>query len=69
MIKHIVVIDKCKGCGKCIEACGLELWELVDNDNSSKKIAKAVSEAAVICHLCLCCRDACPENAITVVEE
>ncbi len=68
MVKHIVEIEKCRGCGKCVEECGLELWEMVDAAGG-KQIARVIAEAADICHMCLCCSDACPEKAITIVEE
>jgi 2-oxoglutarate ferredoxin oxidoreductase subunit delta len=68
MVKHIVDIEKCRGCGKCIEECGLELWELVDSEEGNK-IAQTIAEAKDICHMCLACRDACPEDAITIIED
>ena len=37
MVKHIVDMDKCRGCGKCIEECGLELWELIDIEDGQKR--------------------------------
>ena len=68
MVKHIVDIEKCRGCGKCVDECGLELWKLVDAEEGKKK-ARVTEEAKDICHMCLCCHDACPEDAITIVEE
>ena len=68
MVKHIVDIEKCRGCGKCVEECGLELWELVDTEEGKKR-AQAIAEAKDICHMCLACRDACPEDAITIIED
>lgn len=67
MVKHIVALEVCRGCGKCVEACGLELWELVETDDGKKK-ASVIEEASEICHMCLACRDACPEEAITIVD-
>ena len=68
MVKHIVLMEKCRGCGKCLEECSLELWELVDAEEGTKR-AQVIEEAKDICHMCLCCRDACPEDAITIIEE
>ncbi len=68
MVKHIVAVDKCRGCGKCVDICSLELWELVDTDDG-KKIAEVIEEAAEICHTCMACRDTCPEEAITIINE
>ena len=68
MVRHIVALEKCRGCGKCVEECGLELWELVETDDGKKK-ACVIEEARDICHMCLACHDACPEQAITIIEE
>jgi len=67
MVKHTVDTEKCRGCGKCVEMCGLELWELVDAEDN-RKIAQVIEEAGAICHMCLACHDACPEDAITITE-
>lgn len=68
MVKHIVDVEKCRGCAKCVEICSLELWELEDTADG-RKLACVIPEAAEICHCCLACRDACPEDAITIIEE
>ncbi len=68
MVKHVVDMEKCRGCGECVEMCGLELWELVEVEGGKKK-ARAVDEAKEICHMCQACRDACPEDAIKIFEE
>jgi NAD-dependent dihydropyrimidine dehydrogenase PreA subunit len=34
-----------------------------------KKIAMVIEEAGEICHTCMACRDACPEEAINVIRE
>ncbi|MCP4716815.1 MAG: 4Fe-4S dicluster domain-containing protein [Deltaproteobacteria bacterium] len=68
MAKHIIVLEKCRGCGKCVELCSLELWELVDAENGTQK-ARVIEGADVICHTCLACQDGCPEEAITVIRE
>ncbi len=68
MVKHSVDAEKCRGCGKCVEICSLELWELVDADGD-KKMAQVLEEAKDICHMCLACHDVCPEEAITITEE
>ena len=68
MVKHIVAVEKCRGCGKCVDICSLELWELVDGEGG-RKLARVIDEAGDICHACLCCRDACPEDALTIIKE
>ncbi len=68
MVKHILDESKCRGCGKCVDICSLELWDLVDTPDG-KKIAMVIEEAGEICHTCMACRDACPEEAINVIRE
>jgi 2-oxoglutarate ferredoxin oxidoreductase subunit delta len=68
MVRHIVDTEKCRGCGKCVEACGLELWILKEREDG-KKLAQVTEEAAEICHFCTTCREGCPEQAIIIVEE
>jgi 2-oxoglutarate ferredoxin oxidoreductase subunit delta len=68
MVKHILDEGKCRGCGKCVDICSLELWEIEDTPDG-KKIAMVIEEASEICHTCMACRDACPEEAITVIRE
>ncbi len=68
MVKHYVDPNKCRGCGKCIEQCGLELWVLIDI-GKGKKQASVIDEAKYICHMCMSCCEACPEEAIIIFEE
>lgn len=68
MVIHNVDLEKCRGCGQCVDICSLELWELVDVEGGKKK-ARVIEEAKEICHCCLACRDICPEDAITVIEK
>ncbi len=65
VVKHVINEGKCRGCGKCVEECSLELWILVDVEDG-KKIATTIADAAEMCHCCLCCQDACPEKAILI---
>jgi formate hydrogenlyase subunit 6/NADH:ubiquinone oxidoreductase subunit I len=69
MVKHIVDIEKCVGCGKCVENCSLELWVLVDREGSKGKIAKVIEEAGIVCHTCGMCSEGCPEKAIVIINE
>ncbi len=68
MVQHTVDDEKCRGCGKCEDICSLELWEMAEADGGTKR-AVVVEEAGEICNSCLCCSDACPEDAITITEE
>ena len=51
MVKHILDEEKCRGCGKCVDVCSLELWELEDTADG-KKIAVVIEEADEICRSC-----------------
>ncbi len=68
MALHIVDMEKCCGCGKCVDNCGLELLELIDWEDGTRKV-RAVEEAAEICNCCKCCQDACLENALEVRDQ
>jgi len=54
-----VDVEKCLGCGDCVEACPAGLIDLVDG--------KAVIETQG-CDACLSCVEACPSEALRVVE-
>ncbi len=52
-----VDLEKCSGCGDCVEACPLEAIEIQDE--------KAVVDEDT-CGDCGACVDVCPNEAITV---
>jgi NAD-dependent dihydropyrimidine dehydrogenase PreA subunit len=58
-------IDKCQGCGDCVDTCPNLLFA-VANDNG-KKYAM-VSGDPEDCIGCLSCESACAEGAVTVTE-
>lgn len=68
MVRHVVDMEKCKGCGKCVDFCSLELFEFFEFEDGKQR-ARAVDEAKEVCNMCQTCQDACPEGAITVFEE
>ena len=68
MVRHAVDMEKCKGCGKCVDFCSLEMFELYEAEKGKMK-ARAVEEAKDVCNMCLTCQDVCPEKAIAVFEE
>jgi len=58
-------IEKCAGCGDCVDFCPSQSLELV-TDNG-KEHAVFVGEEGD-CIGCMSCQEVCPENAITVLE-
>jgi uncharacterized protein len=52
--------NKCKGCGKCKAACPMNLPEIIEGK------ARNISEA---CMRCPICRDGCPMEAISFVNQ
>ncbi|MHA1783834.1 MAG: ATP-binding protein [Candidatus Helarchaeota archaeon] len=58
MSKIVVDLDKCTGCGTCVDVCPSGVYELKGDKTS------VVAEDE--CIECLACQDQCPENAITV---
>lgn len=53
-------LDKCTGCGDCVDACGMEVLA-VENDK-----VKIVDEDE--CTECGMCENECSEGAITLEE-
>ncbi len=53
----IIDLEKCTGCGDCVESCPLEAIEIKDE--------KAVVDDEV-CGDCGTCVDVCPSEAITI---
>jgi NAD-dependent dihydropyrimidine dehydrogenase PreA subunit len=58
-------VDKCQGCGDCVENCPNEIFTVVEEDG--KKYAM-VSGDPDECIGCLSCEAECEEGAVTVTE-
>lgn len=59
--KPIIEVNKCNGCGKCIGACPVNIFELKNNK------AVLVKDNLLKCHLCDACVAVCPLNGISVI--
>jgi NAD-dependent dihydropyrimidine dehydrogenase PreA subunit len=64
---YIVTIDieKCKGCGDCVENCSMQVLSLVEEDG--KMVATFDGDPSE-CIGCLSCEASCQEGAIVVTE-
>ncbi len=59
MVQVNVDMDKCNGCGGCVDVCPSGVYEM--GDGKTKVVA------ADECIECLACQDQCPEGAIEIV--
>jgi NAD-dependent dihydropyrimidine dehydrogenase PreA subunit len=65
MVKVSVDLEKCTGCGTCVDTCPVEVFELADV--SSEQKASVVNENE--CIICEACVATCSEEAIEVIDE
>lgn len=60
MFKPEIDVDKCIGCGECVDICPTEVYELID-----EKAEPVNAEECVGCESCI---EVCEQGAITVEE-
>jgi len=60
MVEIKVDLEKCNGCGTCVDTCPVEVYEIKDE--------KAVSVKQEECIACKACEASCPNGAIEVIE-
>ena len=63
LVKIEINFDNCTGCGSCIDACPVEVFEL------DEKISKTKIVALAECLDCKACEVQCPEECIEVISE
>jgi NAD-dependent dihydropyrimidine dehydrogenase PreA subunit len=61
MVKISIDLEKCTGCGTCVDICPSGVYELKDG--------KSVAVNVDACLVCRACESQCPNAAITVIEE
>jgi ferredoxin len=57
-------IDKCQGCGDCVDSCPIQILEIAE-ENGKKFVT--FSDDPDECVGCYACEESCPEEAITMV--
>ena len=77
IIDSIAVVNekKCTACGKCISACPKHLIEIVPEKSKVRIMCNSHDKGRIVrencragCIGCLICQKACPESAITVID-
>ena len=59
-----VDLEKCTGCGTCVDTCPVEVFELQEKEGKTVSVAIAEDE----CIVCRACEVQCPEEAIEIIE-
>lgn len=63
MVKVKIDVEKCTGCGTCVEICPEKVFEL--QEEQGKNVSKVVAENQ--CFACRACELRCPERAIEII--
>ena len=60
MVEIKIDLEKCDGCGTCVDICPVEVLEVRDE----KSVVVNLDE----CLVCRACEVQCPNNAIEIIE-
>lgn len=69
MNRVIFNIDRCKGCGLCVNACPRKIISLDTSKINAKGYHPAQLTDAERCTACASCATMCPDAVITVIRE
>ncbi|OQY11269.1 MAG: 2-oxoacid:acceptor oxidoreductase [Desulfobacteraceae bacterium 4572_19] len=64
---HVIDIERCKGCGLCIEVCPKNVLQ-ISGDISEKGYFPAFQARPEDCIFCTACCIMCPDVAITILK-
>jgi NAD-dependent dihydropyrimidine dehydrogenase PreA subunit len=60
LVKIKINLEKCTGCGTCVDVCPVGVYELQDGKSSAVNADECIA--------CRVCETECPENAIEIIE-
>jgi NAD-dependent dihydropyrimidine dehydrogenase PreA subunit len=60
LVKIKINLEKCTGCGTCVDVCPVGVYELQDGKSSAVNANECIA--------CRVCETECPENAIEIIE-
>jgi ferredoxin len=58
-------VEKCQGCGDCVDTCPSELLAVVEESSQKHAVMKGSADD---CLGCFACQEICEEGALTVTE-
>lgn len=65
---HFIQIDRCKGCGLCVDVCPKGVLDM-SNEVNTKGYFPAYQARPEDCVFCAICCVMCPDVAITITED
>jgi 2-oxoglutarate ferredoxin oxidoreductase subunit delta len=64
---HTIEVDRCKGCGLCVEFCPKNVLEIHDKVNTKGYFPAYQARPEDCIHCAICCT-MCPDVAISILE-